>query len=265
MVLNNLGEFQLNLKRPQAENTLREAIGACEKLSVRASQSRFDRRILASIQANLGELMIQLARFDESGPYIASSKAGFESLVAEQPASIVSQSCLGVVMEMEARLLRQKGKPEQAKIALDGAITHQRLAVELSHKAPSYREQLGSHLLELARVDLELGLYDEAGTIAVELPTVVPTSERPQFCVAAARILARVIDKIGGDAKRHQSVRDRVTRNYCGRLALFLREAIDSDPKLVEPIKTDADINQIASHPEFRDIFNSLVHLSSAP
>jgi eukaryotic-like serine/threonine-protein kinase len=265
MVFNNLGEFQLSLKRPQAENTLREAIGACEKLSARESQSRFDRRILASIQANLGELMIQLARFDESGPYIASSKAGFESLVAEQPASIVSESCLGIVMEMEARLLRQTGKPEQAKIALEGAITHQRRAVELSHKGPSYREQLGSHMLELARVDLELGLYDDAGTIAVELPTVVPTSERPQFCVDAARILAGVIDKIGGDRGRKQAERDRLTRNHCRRLALFLREAIDSDPKLVEPIKTDADINQIASRPEFRDIINSLVNLSSAP
>ena len=265
MVLNNLGEFQLSLKRPQAEKTLRDALGACEKLSVRESQSRFDRRILASIQANLGELMIQLARFDDSGPYIASSKAGFGSLVTEQPASIVCQSCLGIVMEMEGRLLRQTGKPDQAKIALEGAIKHQRVAVELSHKGPSYREQLGSHLLELANVDLELGLYDEAGTIAVELPTVVPSSERPQSCIDAARILARVIDKVGSDRGRQQAERDRLARSYCGRLALFLREAIDSDPKLVEPIEIDADIKQIASHPEFRDIINSLVHMSSAP
>jgi eukaryotic-like serine/threonine-protein kinase len=265
IVLNNLGELQLRLKRPKAENTLCEAIGASEKLAVRESRSRHDRRILARVQANLGELMIQLARYSDAGPYLASSKAGFESLVAEQTGSIDSQSCLGIVMEIEARLLRQTSKPEQAKIALDGAIAHQRRAVELSRNGPSYRELLGSHLLVLAHVDIELGRYDEAGTIAIELPTAVPASQRPLVCVDAARILARVIDRVGGDGRRQQAERDRLTRSYCGRLALFLREAIDADAKLVEPIKTDADIKQIASHPEFRDIINSLVHLSSTP
>ena len=265
MVLINQGALQLTVNRPQAEKTLREAIGVSEKLAKRESPSRDDRRNLASIQANLGELMIQLARYRDSEPYLASAKAGFESLVAAEPRSILSQSFLGIVMEMEGRLLRQTGKPQQAKIALDAAIVHQRRAVELSHNAPSFREQLGSHLLELANVDLELGLFDEAGTIAVELPTVVPRSQRPQGCVDAARILARVIDRIGGDAKRPQSERDRITRNYCGRLALFLREAIDADPKLVDPIKADTDIKQIASRPEFHEIMDSLVHLSITP
>ena len=264
VVLNNLGEFLLSMKRPQAEKTLREAIGALEKMAARETPTRYDRRILASVQANLGELMIQLARYRDAEPYLASAKAGFESLAADEPRSIVPQNCLGIVMEMEARLLRQTSKPEQAKIALKGAIAHQRTAVELSHGVPSYREQLGSHLLELAQVDLELGYNDEADAIAVELPATVPSRERPRMCVDAARILARLIDKVGGDAKRPQAERDRVRRSYCGRLALFLREAIDGDPNLVESIKSDADIKKILSRPEFHDIIDSLLHLSSA-
>ena len=207
--------------------------------------------------------MIQLARYSEAGPYLASSRAGLDSLVALEPLSGVSQSRLGIIMEAEAKLLRQTGKPKQAKIALDGAIAHQRRALGLSHNDPSYREQLGSHLLELARVDLELGLYDKARAIAADLSTAVPVSKRPQACVDAARIMARLIDKVGGDATRQQSERERVTRSYCGRLALFLREALDADPKLAEPIKSDADIKGIYSHPEFREIIDSLVHLSS--
>ena len=263
VVLNNLGEFQLSLKRPQAEKTLREAIGALEKLAARETPTHYDRRILASVQANLGELMIQLARYPDAEPYLASAKAGFESLAADEPRSIVPQNCLGIVMEMEARLLRRTSKPEQAKIALDGAIAHQRTAVELSHGAPSCREQLGSHLLELAEVDVELGYHDEAGAIAAELPATVPSRARPRVCFDAARILAQLIDKVGGDAKRAQTERDRLTRSYCRRLDLFLREAIDTDPTLVEPIKSDADIKKILSRPEFHDIIDSLVHLSS--
>jgi len=265
MVLNNLGQLQLGLKRPEAENTLKSAIGLLEKLATRESPSRDDRRILASVQANLGEFMIQGARYSDAEPYVASSQAGFESLVALDPRSIVSQSGLGIVMEMKAALLRQAGKPQQAKVALESAIAHQRRAVELSHNAPSYREHLGSHMVDLAQVDLELGFYDEAGTIAAELPAAVSPAQRPQGCVDAARILARLIDKVGGDAKRQQGERDRLTRGYCGRLALFLREAIDADPKLIDPIKNDTDIKQISSRPQFREIINSLVHLSGTP
>jgi hypothetical protein len=120
-------------------------------------------------------------------------------------------------------------------------------------------------LLELAQVDVELGYHDEAGAIANELPATVPSSQRPQACIDAARILARLIDKVGGEANRPQSERDRLTHSDCGRLALFLREAIDADPTLAESIKSDADIKKILSRPEYREIIDSLMHLSSAP
>ena len=109
------------------------------------------------------------------------------------------------------------------------------------------------------RIELE----KKARAIAADLPTAVPVSKRPQACVDAARIMARLIDKVGGDATRQKSERARVTHSYCGRLALFLREALDADPKLAEPIKSDADSKDIYSHPEFREIIDSLVHLSS--
>jgi len=261
IVLNNFGDLELSLKRPQAEKTLRDALGTLENLRARESPSRDDRRILASVQANLGEFLLELKRYDEAGPYIALAKAGFERLITEQPASIVGQSCLGIVLEAQARLLDQTGNPAEAKIALDGAIAHQRHALKLSHDGPSSREQLASHLLELARVDLELGADDEAAKLAIELPRAVRGSGRAQACFDAARLLARVVARLGGAVKLEPAERDRRSRNYVGRIAVLLREAIDTDPKLAEPIKTDADIRQLGSRREFRELLNTLVEL----
>jgi hypothetical protein len=42
---------------------------------------------------------------------------------------------------------------------------------------------------------------------------------------------------------------------------MFLREAIDTNPKLAAPIKADTDIKRLVSRPEFRDVIQALVDL----
>ena len=68
--------------------------------------------------------------------------------------------------------------------------------------------------------------------------------------------------QIGGDPKLSQADRDRLTRNYVGRTVVFLREAIDTNPKLADQIKADADIKLLESRPEFQAIMSALVNLS---
>ena len=53
----------------------------------------------------------------------------------------------------------------------------------------------------------------------------------------------------------------RPTRGYLGRTAVLLREVIDTDPKLAEQIKTDADIKLLQLRPEFQTIMNTLVNI----
>jgi hypothetical protein len=135
------------------------------------------------------------------------------------------------------------------------------VAIQLSKNGATYRELLGGHLVDLAKIELKLGAYDEAGRLALDVPKTVPVSKRAQACLDSARILARLVTQVGGDRKLGQTDRDRLTRNYLGRTIVLLREAIDTSPTLAEQIKADPDIKSLESRPEFHTIMNTLVSL----
>jgi hypothetical protein len=166
-----------------------------------------------------------------------------------------------MVLEMRARWLYSSGKPEEAKRALALALVHERRAADLGQNGDIYRERLGGHLLELAWIDLKIGADLDAANIALDLPKTVPNAGRPKACFDAARVLARVVSPHNGGSSHDGADHDRLTRNYVARIAILLREAIDTDPKLAEPIKADADIKRLASRPEFREIIGALIDL----
>ena len=73
--------------------------------------------------------------------------------------------------------------------------------------------------------------------------------------------MARLVNRICSDTKLAPTQRDRLAHNYAGRVALLLREAIDTDPKLAETIKVDAEIQKLASRPEFRELMSIVLKL----
>jgi tetratricopeptide (TPR) repeat protein len=258
-LLCNLG----TLKRPGAEHALRDSIAISQSLSNRKPSVSEDRHNLAAAQSNLGDLLVDLKRSAEARPLLAQAVANLEKLVNEASKAIDYQSHIGIVLELQGRCLDQCNEPVLAKAALENAVGHQRQAVRLSKNGTSYRELLGSHLIELANLNLKLGAYKEAAANALEVPNAVPASNRAQGCLDAARSLARLISQAAADHKLARNERDQLTRNYLGRAVVLLREVIDTNAKLADQIKKDPDIKALESRPEFQTIMNSLVDLRS--
>jgi serine/threonine protein kinase len=256
-VLNNLGE----LDRPGAENAYRRSIALSQKLTDGKQQLPADRHNLAIAQNNLGQLLVDQKRLPEAGPLFASSVANLEKLVAEAPQSIDLHSHFGIVLGLQGKWLGLGGNKGASKIALARAVDQQRQAVQLSKNAPTYRELLASHLLDLARINVELGLYDDAAQIALDLPRMVSSPRRAQGCLDAARLLARVVAQSGNDGKLTQTERERVAQNYLGRTIVFLREVVDTNSKLADQIKTDPDIKALHGRADFQTMMNTLVNL----
>ncbi len=208
-ILNNLGCLQL----AGAEEALLRSIAVSESLVSSKSSDREARHNLAIAQNNLGELLMKLGRLREAGKRFKEAVANFERLLAEAPQSIDLQSQLGTVLMMQGKWLDQNGKSAEARSAMERAVTHRRRAVQLSKNGPAFRELLGGHLLELAEVTLKLGAYDEATRIAPggvqDRTQLRPRSGMPRHRADLARLVARV----GGDAKLNPADRDRLTRN----------------------------------------------------
>ena len=255
-LLNNLGDLHL----PGAEKAFGDSIALSTRLLAHQSPANKDLHNLAIAQNNLADLLVTEKRPAAAEPLFAQSVANFEKLVASAPKAIDFQSHFGIVLSLQGKLLAQTGKPALGRAALESAVEHQRQAVKLgkSQNDP-YRQLLGAHQLDLADVNLKLGDYDQAARVALEIPKTVPSSNRALGCLDAARILARLVTSVSTDLKLAQAERDRLTKGYVGRTAVLLREVIDTDPKLAEQIKTDADIKLLKSRPEFQAIMDTLV------
>ena len=173
-VLNNLGQ----LGRPGAEDAYRRSLALCQSLVDRTPALSADRHVQAIAQGNLGELLVQQKRLPEAGSLFAQSVANFDKLVAESPKATDLQSHFGIMLGLQAKWMDLSEHTDKAKTALASAIDHQREAVRISKNGPAYRELLGAHLLELAKLDLKLRDYDEAARIAIDLPKTVPGSNR---------------------------------------------------------------------------------------
>jgi serine/threonine protein kinase len=255
-LLSNLGVLHV----PGAEAAFRRSIALSEGLVAAKPGAAHDRHNLAIAQNNLAELLVERQRLPEAGSLLTQAVAHLETLAADAPNSVELQSHLGIVLAQRGKWLDRDGKPAEAKIALGGAIEHQRLAVRLSKNAPACRRALAGHLIDLAEVHRKLGSYEEAARLALEVPTSVPMANRAQACYDAAQVLARLVAQLGVDAKLSQPDRDRLTRNYLTRAVVLLREAIDAGPTLAEQVKADPDIKALGSRPEFRTILNNLVN-----
>jgi tetratricopeptide (TPR) repeat protein len=200
-------------------------------------------------------------RIKDAEPILDQAEAGFEQLVAAAPKSVDFHHELGLVQGRKADVLVKTGRLPEAAIVLAKAVEHQDRAVQLSPDRSDTRQQLGDLLLALAEVDLQRGAYKEAADGARRASRAVPDSGHGDACFRAAQILARVVKRVGADPKLVPADRERLTRPYLGRTIVLLRDAIDSDPKLVARIKDDPDIKLLESHPEFKTMMNALVDL----
>ena len=259
-VLSNLGELQRAEGRPGAEESLRHSIAISEELAARKPAARVDRQTLAIAQNNLAEVLEAAGRAEEAGQTFARSRAGLDLLASENSKAVDTQNYLGYVCEQQAKLLAKIGQPGKARQSIESAVAHQRQAVKLTDgKVPAYRLMLAGHFDVLASTCLKLHAYEDAIRAAIEIPKAAPTAERSYL--DAAKLLARCVAAANDDRQLDRVRREEIGRKCSGRIAILLREAIDSNPKLGERIKSDPELSPILAKPEFQSLLGSLVNL----
>ena len=138
-LLNNLGDLEHTLGRPEAEKTLRSALAIFEGLAAQPQPASRDQHHLAAAQINLGQVLVEQKHLPEATALAALSVANLEKLVAQIPKGIEFQSNLGVALASQAKCFDQAGKVAEAKTALANALIHQRQAVQLSRGRNEFR------------------------------------------------------------------------------------------------------------------------------
>ena len=259
-MLSNLGELRRAAGRAGAEDSLRRSIAISEELAARKPAGRADRQTLAIAQNNLAEVLEAAGRAEDARRLFATSIAGLDQLAGENAKAVDTQNYLGYVCEQQAKLLVKIGQPEKAKASIEAAVAHQRQAIKLTDgRVAAYRLMLAGHLGVLAETCIKLRAYDDAIRAAVDLRKAAPASDQTAF--DAAKLMARCSAAAKQDDRLEGSRREEIARKCMGRVAILLREAIDSNPKLGQRIKSDPDLAPILARPELQSLLGSLVNL----
>jgi serine/threonine protein kinase len=257
MTLSNLANFRHEAKRPGAEPLLHQSIELASSLAAGTPPGSGDHRFLALARNNLGEILRDLGRDAEALVEFQASIDGLKPVVAASPNAAQDHFYLGHVYDQQGKTLLKAGKAADAKLAFSDAVAQQKAALKANDRFGPARLKLVAALGELAQVELSLGDYPGLRDAAAELAQAAPRSPETQF--DAARLLARGVLKLQGDAKVSAAHKDDLGRECLGRVVVMLRQAVDLDAKLAETIPTDPVFKELLDRPAFRSMVSSLV------
>ena len=179
-------------------------------------------------------MLAEAGKYAEAAAEFRESLAALEAIVARSPASVDDRFYLAHVSEQQGKLLAATGKPADARLAFEKAVTHEKEAVKLTDgKVAAYRSALVEHLTALADTCTTLADYDAAVQAAIDLAKAAPDPGQGHY--EAARILARSAAAIQGDAKLASARKEELTRKCLGRTVVMLREAIDAEHQAGRP------------------------------
>jgi tetratricopeptide (TPR) repeat protein len=230
---------------------------------------------------NLGNVLGDLGRADEAEPALVQSVELNSAIAAANPRDVQVRLDLSRCDNNLGELLRSKGGIQQALTSFTNARSVGEKLVHEFPAKPRYREERAGTLTNVA---VALESIDPAKAEATHPMSLTLyeklVAERPDnidYRIGQARCLYN-LSKTGPRQRARSSAQGRRAWSKRGRLsraarqppartgldrphAMFLREAIDTNPKLAAPIKADTDIKRIVSQPEFREIIQALVDL----
>jgi len=256
-ILINLGVMRQNAGRPDAEEAQRSALSILQELVTRKPVKRTDLIYMAIVQNNMGDTAAAAGRAQEAEKLYATAIEGFTRLSNENPKEIDLQTYLGSVYDGQAQLWEKTGQLEKARQSIEASVAHEQQAVKLTDgKVPAYRIALRGHYSVLAKICLELHAYDDAIGAAIEMSRI-PTASGQGY-VDAAKLLAHDMAVANQDAQLDPARRGQISRQCSGRIALMLRQALDTNPKLAGKIRSDPELSPLLARPEFRSLLGNL-------
>jgi eukaryotic-like serine/threonine-protein kinase len=190
------------------------------------------KRELVRTLMNLGNVLRDLGRPKEAEPALVRAVELISGIAAANPRDVQARLDLSRCDNNLGDLLRAKGEIQQALTSFGKARSvGEKLVHEFPDK-PRYHEELTGMLTN----------------VAVALESIDPAKAEATHQIKRGRL---------SRAARQPPARTGLDRPH----AMFLREEIDTNPKLAAPIKADADIKRLVSRPEFRQIIQALVDL----
>ncbi|WP_165074872.1 serine/threonine-protein kinase [Paludisphaera rhizosphaerae] len=254
IALSNVGNALQQAKK-DGEAPIRQAIDISQSLARRDPPAPADVQSLSVARATLAETLLDRdPASKEARDLLDQAVEAMHKLTEATPTDALRHFFLG---SMAGTRAKTRSKPEDAKPDRVLALAQGRQASELAGgKNPTYRLLLVDSLNELASLEVQLGGYEAARKLAMEIPR--RSDPLAPGCIAGARVLVKLAAAARKDDRLAAASRDETEREALSNAVLLLREAIDADPTLDAEVRKDPDFQDVLNRAELKFILGRL-------
>ncbi len=212
-----------------------------------------DRRTLAEVLNNLGEILEKTGKSTESDTFFARSATIFEEkgLGGEEPRRL---HALAYVLTNQGKLAQNRLDLEKAQGFFRLAIARDRDAAKL---LASYKVAVLEDYDRLAALLIQKGDHQSASLLAFEMINALPETTAAR--VNAAGIFAKCVDLARSQKIGTESDRGLLAKAYATKGFVQLRIVLDSGYKKIEDLKANPSLKNLLKEPESRDFLPDLV------
>ncbi|MHC4944678.1 MAG: protein kinase domain-containing protein [Planctomycetota bacterium] len=263
---NQLGTLLQSQDRlEEAESHHRKALDIRVMLAREYSDRSTFLRELAQSHDSLGLLLQDKGSFPEAEEEFAQALALCERLARDAPDLADYQSDLGRTKGNIANLhlLRNPEALLEVREMIEGAMRHQRNALNMNPKHPVYLSCYGDHLLVLGKVLAGLEDHEEVANTVEELVEFL--TEGWEGIHEAARLLARCVDIAEKDLTLSEADRAMLPKVYSQRAMELLREAVQRGYNNLDDLEQNHDFDSLRSREDFQQLLKELKAKPAAP
>jgi hypothetical protein len=199
-----------------------------------------------------GQLLTKLNRREEAQTALKTALAARRSLVAQFPANIDHQHLESFTLNLLGNLRRDAKDYVAARDRYRASAELLRGAVAAKSDNEKYQLALITVLNDLAQAHVQLGEWNDAVNVALELAGVRPGQSWAY--AQAAGVLARSIGKLGIDQSLTPEQRAKATENTAAQAIELLAQSIKLGNPTVYSLADDPRFERLHDYPAFREL-----------
>jgi eukaryotic-like serine/threonine-protein kinase len=276
-------------KHGDAENAYRKALSIQEKLAAEYRTVPQYRRELALSHANRGNVFVILRKWREAEDAYRQALGIQEKLATDFRAVPQYRIDLGSTQTGVARLLAKKRQLEPALQSYAQAIaTLESVLQQVNADAAARRFLRNAHWERALTLDIDLKRYAESVADWDKAVELSPEPEQPELRArrAACRVRAGQVDAATQEAEelaknangvnlfnaacifalaaaRVDETGSSLSKEACAKRAVaLLRQAVDMDGKIAEPIRRDDDLQALRQRDDFKQLLSEVAKKS---
>jgi tetratricopeptide (TPR) repeat protein len=238
----------------EAQASFEKSLEKFESLRVQFSEEEGIRAELGTVYTNYADLLERVNQPAEARKAVQKALPLLQGLVQDFPKVPRYHSELGETLQRYALSFSVDQRAE-ARTYLLQAIEHQQIACRTEPANTRYRGKLRNHYYQIAQLTADMGDYEEAVKLTMEM---LKLADRTMDFIFGTAIQTQCADLAQKDTRLPPDRRNELAESYLRQAVELLRTAGKTGRMSAEHLRKDMEFAPLRSRPDFQRVVTEL-------